>query len=152
MEVEIVELINQRSIEMKKVIRSLMVFMLSCMLGTLVHADTVQKLEPKKPKVPPNYTISITNPTSEQTFQNDVQDFSVSVDIKPELEKEDSVIVLVDGKEVGDPAHAPSVSVPRLDRGSHTLQAKIIQPKGKGATSETITIYQQRASVKMPKN
>jgi hypothetical protein len=124
--------------------------MMSCVLSTLVHADTPQSPDPNKPKAPANYKISITNPTPEQTFQNDVQDFSVSLSIQPDLDKEDSVVILVDGNQVGDPVNVASITVPRLERGSHTLQAKIIQPKGNGASSDTITIYQQRSSAKLP--
>jgi hypothetical protein len=79
-----------------------------------------------------------------------VQDFSVSLSIQPDLDKEDSVVILVDGNQVGDPVNVASITVPRLERGSHTLQAKIIQPKGNGASSDTITIYQQRSSAKLP--
>lgn len=102
--------------------------------------------EDDKSKPIPNYTIQIASPLNGQTFQNDVDSFSVTVNVTPALEKEDSVAVIVDGTQSADTSHSTTIMVPRLERGSHTLQAKVIQPKGKGAISSTITIYQQRTS------
>jgi len=105
----------------------------------------------KEEKPIPNYTIEITSPAPEQTFQNEADPTTVTLSIKPELEQDDTVEVLLDGSAVGEPSHSSSVTLPRLERGSHTLQAKIIQPKGKGAISDTITIYQQHPSKLMPR-
>lgn len=96
------------------------------------------------------YSIHIVSPAPEETFQNDAQSITLTVAITPDLEAEDTVIAYVDGSPVGDPIHSTSIALPWLERGSHTLQAKIIQPKGAGAESETITIYQQRKSKLLP--
>lgn len=93
---------------------------------------------------PANYSIRITDPPNEQTFRNQ-QQVTVALDIIPGLQDGDAVVVLVDGKAVGEPVAATSITLPVLNRGSHTIQAKIIQPKGKGAVSQTITIFQHQA-------
>lgn len=93
-----------------------------------------------------SYSIEITNPTSEETFQNDTQSITVAVSITPALAPEDKVAVYVDGTATAEPIHATNIEIPYLERGPHTIQAKIIQKAGNGAESSTITIYQQRSS------
>lgn len=114
--------------------------------GTLLAED--ESIE--QPKPIPNYTIKITSPEPEETFQNSAQNITVAVEVTPALEKEDSVVVLVDGEQSGDPQQDTAITLPWLERGSHTLQAKVIQPNGPGATSDIITFYQQRTSVLLP--
>lgn len=103
-----------------------------------------------KSKPIPQYTISFISPTSEETFQSSTMEMTVVVDVKPPLEKEDTVAIFVDGSQSGEAVNSTTITIPPLERGSHTLQAKIFQPKGKGAESETITIYQQRHSRLLP--
>ena len=100
-------------------------------------------------KAAPQYTIEIASPLNGETFQNSTDTITVSVTITPALEEEDNVAIVVDGAQSA-PAHSTSVSIPRLERGSHTLQAKVIQPKGSGASSALITVYQQRTSKLLP--
>ena len=109
-------------------------------------ADTVVK-----PKPIPQYTISLTSPVAEQTFQSGDETIAVSVAVNPPLEPDDKVVILVDGQVVGDPSSSTSLILPWLERGEHTLQAKIIQPKGNGAETPVITIYQQRTSTLLPR-
>lgn len=125
--------------------------LLALIFASLVNATeiTVPVLA-TKPKPIPQYKITIVSPEPDETFQNDTQDFSVIVSVKPDLEKEDSVAVYADGVQVGDAVNSTSLVIPPLERGSHTIQAKIIQPKGKGAESEVITIFQQRHSPLLP--
>ncbi len=102
------------------------------------------------PKPIPNYKIEIVSPKPEETFQSSTQSITMTVTVTPKLESEDKVIALVDGNLVGESIHSTTIDLPWLARGSHTLQAKIIQPKGRGAETETITIFQQRKSKLLP--
>ena len=104
-----------------------------------------------EPKPIPQYAIKITSPKPDETFQNSSQSITITVVITPELEPEDKVVAFVDGNAVGEPIHSTSISLPWLERGSHTLQAKIIQPKGRGATTDIVTIFQQRTSKLLPR-
>lgn len=88
----------------------------------------------------PNYSIKIASPSNEETFQNIEGSISVSVIVTPALEEKDKVVILLDGKEIGEPLHSTSFALPALERGEHHLQAKVIQEEGKGAESDTITI------------
>jgi len=100
----------------------------------------------KIPKPIPQYAIKIISPQSEETFQNSTQSITISVVVTPELDPEDKVVALVDGNVVGEPSHSTDITLPWLARGSHTLQVKVIQPKGRGAATNVITVFQQRTS------
>ncbi len=123
---------------MKRNFVSAVIVFFSCLFSPLISAD--------RQSSPPVYTINITDPTDQETFQNDAQSITVTVSVTPDLAPNDNVVILVDGSESGDPQHATSIALPYLERGPHTLQAKVIQPDGQGATSSAITIYQQRTS------
>ncbi|HEV2523860.1 MAG TPA: hypothetical protein VGU44_01850 [Gammaproteobacteria bacterium] len=104
----------------------------------------------KTPKPIPQYVIKITSPQPEETFQNSAQSITITVVVTPELDPEDKVVALVDGIAVGEPIHSTDIALPWLARGSHTLQVKVIQPKGRGAATDVITIFQQRTSKLLP--
>ncbi len=130
-----------------------LLLIVQCFIGQVALADNAPTLTDTKnapPKPIPQYTIKIASPAPEQTFQNEAQSINVSVNVTPALEQEDLIALYVDGTASGDPGSSATITTPWLERGSHTLQAKIIQPKGKGAESEVITIYQQRTSKLLP--
>jgi hypothetical protein len=137
---------------MKKIIyiASLVGVMTTLFCYTSFAAEAIIDLQKPKTKAIPQYTISITKPQSDETLQNDTQELTVDVSITPELEKEDTVAIYVDGIQNGEAINNTSITIPPLERGSHTLQAKITQPKGKGAESNVITIFQHRHSKLLP--
>lgn len=143
---------------MKKILISFSVLVISGLFYNLTWAeDKTVSTPPITPstatvsKPIPQYSIKIISPQPDQTFQNAAQSITLIVAITPELADEDKVIAFVDGNAVGEPIHATDINLPWLERGSHTLQAKIIQPKGRGAETNIITIFQQRASKLLPK-
>lgn len=56
------------------------------------------------------------------------------------------IVLYIDGMQFGDPSESTTINTHRLDRGMHTLQAKIIQKNGPGAESQIVTIFQHRSS------
>ncbi len=100
----------------------------------------------KKPEPIPHYTIEITSPTNEQTFQSNTISIPVSVMVTPELKKGDQVVLFIDGMQFSEPGDSTTFNTHRLDRGQHTLQAKVIQKNGPGAESPLVTIFQHRSS------
>lgn len=139
---------------MKKILMALGLIITTGFFYTIAMAADVQTTTETiaAPKPIPQYSIKITSPKPDETFQNEAQSITVTVAVTPELEPEDKVVAYVDGSTVGEPIHSTSIALPWLERGSHTLQAKIIQPKGRGAETETITIFQQRTSKLLPKH
>ncbi len=122
-------------------------------LSTALIADntnTPTTLTITDSKTPTVYTLSITTPADQDTFTTPSDTLSVSVNIIPDLEADDTVTLYVDGSASGDPTHGTSITAPGLARGSHTLQAKITQTKGAGAESPTITVYQQSHGLTSP--
>lgn len=120
-------------------------------LGLLITIGSLYTVAVADDQIP-QYSIKITSPQPDETFQNEAQSITVTVAITPELEPEDKVVIYVDGSPAGEPIHSTNIDLPWLERGSHTLQAKIIQPKGHGAETSTIIIFQQRVSKLLPKH
>lgn len=119
----------------------LLAFSLLCLFVAPLHAAD----EP-----PAKYTIKITSPSDSETFQNDVQSLPVSVSVEPALKPDDDITVMVDGQQAVEPTQDTTINLPWMPRGSHTLQAKVIQKDGPGAESELITIFQQRTNLNSP--
>ncbi len=91
--------------------------------------------------------IKITSPRNEETFHHDANVLTVSVTVTPALRQEDKVVIFLDGEPTADLMNLASMTIPRLDRGSHTLQAKLIKQNGQEIESEVVTIFQQRHSI-----
>lgn len=134
---------------MKKMLISFSILTMSGLLYNIASAE--DNILISTPKPIPQYSIKIISPEPDETFQNAAQSITLTVAITPELADEDKVVALVDGNAVGEPSHTTNISLPWLERGSHTVQAKIIQPKGRGAETNIITIFQQRTSKLLPK-
>lgn len=108
---------------------------------------------PQDLKKIPEYTVVISNPIDQQTITTAADTVDVSVTVTPDLAEKDTVTIHVDGTQVLEPIHATTLTIPRLDPGTHTLQAKVIQADGNGAESATITVFQQRISgILLPQN
>lgn len=127
----------------------------------LPQSKTVQGV-PIAPQIPISYRINITTPADQETLDRDASVATVvGLTVTPLLHERDTLQLLLDGKVVstqGGQPQDPSQTVPRniqvlsftlpyLERGAHTIQAKVVGADGrdKGASS-IITVYQQRVS------
>jgi hypothetical protein len=139
---------------MKKILMSFSLLVISGLSYTVTLADDKNTPTTSStitiPVPIPQYSIKIVSPKPDETFQNEAQSITVTVEITPKLETEDRVVVYVDDSPAGAPVHSTDVLLPWLERGSHTLQAKLIQTNGPGASTDTITIFQQRVSKLLP--
>lgn len=91
-------------------------------------------------------TFMIVNPKDQETIQNQPI-ISVSIDLKPELQKGDRVQVLLDSKPFGEPVASTDLQLSLVDRGTHQLSAVIIDTNGTIVKqTPSITIYVHRAS------
>src|SRR4051812_24123226 len=100
---------------MKKV-GACLLFVMSTAMAWGASASTPQVEQ----KPIPQYSIHLESPKAEETFQSATQTLSVVVNVAPSLETGDSVVIFVDGKQSGEPSSSTSVTVPALERGSHT--------------------------------
>lgn len=101
-----------------------------------------------------NYTtFVISSPSDQATFQN-AESVPISVDIKPALQKGDTLNFYWDGKSVSSNGTNTAITVPKVSnnteiitRGSHTIYAEIASADGAViATTPSITIFTHYAS------
>lgn len=95
-------------------------------------------------------SISITQPTDQQTFVNNTQgDVKVIVDIQPALHTGEQIQLLLDNQSMGTTQTTTEFNLNNIDRGQHTVQAEIINAANKViASSDTITFFMQRPRIK----
>ncbi len=75
------------------------------------------------------------------------------MDTKPKLRPGDLLQLMFDNKPLGPPRKTTVFALKDINRGSHTLAAKIVDSKGNVlATSDTITIFMQQPRVGMGAN
>lgn len=92
-------------------------------------------------------SLAITAPEQEQTIWFDGSAIQVSVSIEPQLGKEHSVVVSLDGKEIAR-GRQTSFSLPQVFRGSHTIDARIEDESGSTLIkAEPITFFMRQHSV-----
>ncbi|MDC9724447.1 MAG: DUF4124 domain-containing protein [Gammaproteobacteria bacterium] len=97
----------------------------------------------------PLYKVSITSPTHNESIQNP-ETVSATVSIEPKLNaiRADKLLFKLDGKNVGKAQTSETISLPRLDRGSHILVVSVVDKAGKVLTrSKSILFHIHRASV-----
>ncbi len=101
-----------------------------------------------KPKTKPVYkayqTFKINSPQNDGTVRSAPGTLSVAMQISPALRSNHEVVVMLDGKQVAK-GKSTSISVSNVDRGTHSLSAKIVDAAGKAVvSSSTITFHMKR--------
>lgn len=101
-----------------------------------------------------NYrTFKILQPQNNATLRENTGNVSVSLELTPNLNTTAGhrVSIVVDGKVVTKGTTALTVQLPNIDRGSHTLKARVIDKNNKTViTSNTVTFHMKRQSVPRP--
>lgn len=104
--------------------------------------------------------ISITSPANEASIRNNAGNITVTVSLEPALQPGHKLVLLVDGTpkpasdDTADDAEkaesAPgNFELNNIDRGSHSLEAQVLNEEGKTVISSTpVTVYLHRYSVK----
>ena len=91
--------------------------------------------------------ITVAYPNNEQTFQNQ-RDISVGIDVKPPLRSTEKLQLLVDGTPFGKPSSSNIVTWKTNTRGTHQIQAIILNEKGDTVrTSKPVKIFVHLAHV-----
>lgn len=101
---------------------------------------------PKSP--PPAYSsVAITSPDDDASVRQNDGNISVQVAVQPALQNQDTLQLHMDGKIVGT-GSSTSFSLNNVDRGTHTLQAVVVDNTGKTlASSATVTFHLLRHSI-----
>jgi len=104
--------------------------------------------QPPARKPPPEYSsVAITSPDDDAAVRQNDGNITVQVAVRPDLQGQDQLQLLMDGKIVGSGSNT-SFSLQNLNRGTHTLQAVVIGSSGKTlASSATVTFHLLRHSI-----
>jgi len=94
--------------------------------------------------------ISIVAPEAEEVVHNNLGDVDVVVSVNG-APPSANVQILVDGKPAGAPQQADTFALHGIERGAHTVQAKLLAGNGKMvAISAPLTFYMWQASIYIP--
>lgn len=95
------------------------------------------------------YSIEISNPANETHLNPGQWDLTIDVSVKPGLKKEHFILLTDNGNPVQPPQKQTSFTISHIIRGSHALQAQIVNAKGKTISrSSVVNVYVHRVNVK----
>ena len=109
---------------------------------------------PEAPTAPAaDYTrFDMTSPSDDQTLRDNTGAVNVSFAVDPPLKVQQGhrLVVLLDG-EAQSPVQGTSLTLQNVERGTHSLQGRILDDRGQVlASSKTIKIHLHRQSVLLP--
>ncbi|MBI3562853.1 MAG: DUF4124 domain-containing protein [Gammaproteobacteria bacterium] len=91
--------------------------------------------------------LKITKPSNEETLWVDSGDVTLQASVKPGLNSGHSLYFVIDDKAIA--ANGTSLTVPNLDRGSHTVSAEIRDAQSSVIeTSPPVIFYLRRPTIK----
>lgn len=99
------------------------------------------------PRADSAYAIVIQSPTADATYRREDGDVPVAVSLNPSLQEGHRFELLLDGKSAPDLA---SVSAAELDRGSHELEARVVDANGKVLHRAKVTFHVHQHTVLGP--
>ena len=89
-------------------------------------------------------TLLITNPANGSGLRNNAGNVSISVSVEPSLRPGHKLIITMDGKEISNGA-ATSTSLTNVDRGTHSLVARVVDANGNTIKSTSSSFSLLRA-------
>ncbi len=103
---------------------------------------------------PFNYQrLEIVEPAPESTFRNQAaESIKVLVKAEPSLRKQHLLLLLLDGQAIDEGGRDTTFFLPRLDRGSHTLQVEIRSSEGATIEQSNIIPIHVHRTVAKPGN
>ncbi len=95
--------------------------------------------------------VTLVTPQPDATLRDNRGNVDVEVALKPTLRKGDTLTVLLDGQTFSDAVTNARMILQKVDRGTHQLQVKVLDPKGtEVAVSPVVTFHLHRAIAPMP--
>ncbi len=125
---------------------------------TTYKTDPAVKRALRKPNTPTPNEIKKRNIYSDFTIEQPINDtalrqnagnVTVTFAVKPKINtwRGDKIEVFIDGKKAGE-TNGLTYNLVSLDRGTHTLNAKLVNSRGKVLKSDSVTFHLLRASVR----
>ena len=98
----------------------------------------------------PYQALTMLSPKNKETIANQPT-LTVRLHVEPALQEGDVIQLFLDGAPAGPTTTQLQITVPALERGSHTLKAVLLGNKQQSLIqTDTITIYIQRISLHSP--
>jgi uncharacterized protein DUF4124 len=88
-------------------------------------------------------SLTVTNPESGAGIRSNNGNVTISVSLEPSLRGGDKILITMDGKQVGT---GSSVSIQNVDRGTHSINASVVDGNGKTLISTSSSFSLLRAS------
>ena len=109
----------------------------------IARANQVESRQAKPPR-PSRYQVSFSSPTAGQVLMKPQDTLEVAVTTDVALAAGDRIVVSLAGRSLGESA---SVATESLDRGEHTLVARVVTEDGRmlGESSVSFTVQQPTA-------
>ncbi|PSW42221.1 DUF4124 domain-containing protein [Photobacterium leiognathi] len=96
-------------------------------------------------------TVSLVSPMHEQTIRNNEGIINIHAVTNSKLNNQTQAQLVLDGVVKGDPQTELTWTLDNIDRGSHQLQIQLVKGGKVIASSDSITVYLHRATVKANK-
>ncbi|WP_318403086.1 DUF4124 domain-containing protein [Photobacterium leiognathi] len=96
-------------------------------------------------------TVSLVSPMHEQTIRNNEGIINIHAVTNSKLNNQTQAQLVLDGVVKGDPQTELTWTLDNVDRGSHQLQIQLVKDGKVIASSDSITVYLHRATVKANK-
>ncbi|KJF93177.1 DUF4124 domain-containing protein [Photobacterium angustum] len=96
-------------------------------------------------------TVSLVSPMHEQTIRNNEGIINIHAVTNSKLNNQTQAQLVVDGVVKGEPQTELTWTLDNIDRGSHQLQIQLVKGGKVIASSDSITVYLHRATVKANK-
>ena len=114
-------------------------------------AFRARSLEKQDEKAAGYTKVEITSPTQDSTLRSNAGNLPVSLRIQPGLRKGDVIRLVTDGKNLPLKITTPSLTLKNVDRGTHSLIAKIENERGKTLiSSASVSFTLRRESILFP--
>lgn len=92
-------------------------------------------------------SLKITSPANNTSIRDNAGNLSINVSVSPALRAGHKLVLLIDGSPKTE-GQSGQFKLTNIDRGSHTLQVKVVDAASKPLiSSKTVTIHLQRFSV-----
>ena len=95
-----------------------------------------------------SYTnVAITSPSNDETIADNEGNVSISAAVQPGLGPSDKIEFVLDGKTLGTASTSTQISATGLDRGSHSVAARVLDAGGAVIQqSSPVTFHVRRTS------
>lgn len=117
--------------------------------------STEPPIIPKQESAVGYISVAITTPANDATIRENSGKVEVHVACEPPLQAQEghTIVIRIDGHTIGNPATTQQYVLDNIDRGTHILQASILDASGKTLIeSETVTFHLQRFSTLLKQN